>query len=431
MKKFRLLDLLPQHPDAKIDNFASFDLLRRVASFFVEIADQALESFIKGSYEKFDAQVGETLCQSRAYKIYLLSSKENITEFLSELNSKRKLIQYLKKKIECNLDIKKNSIKSLKSNSSMTTNQALQELGLSIELSTDMVFIISAYFLTLFQIRNDFHIPIAIDYSTFLQISRFSKSMVKRCIHAHQKLLSKLSCDFIISLLRETNQSLISDSILENIHLVSDEGRIVLPSFVVTNTIITHLQRNSSHFVISLEQDTRPGKPIYLIKDKATPLKLVNEKSIFDKNMMKPSLIFQCITSTDIEMQYITTLKKLNLFELIVANAAIHPQYSGKKLAEMRDNPFDFLLSQNSSDIQPNERYILLQEMSKALEKHKKIADYFGVHKYNKKLFDIVHIYCSSLCQLTDIGEDSYRMDKTKLYREMSVRTAIPAISIK
>ncbi len=69
------LMLLPQHRDSLLINKSQKANALTVAGHLTRLAVEAIEAFINCRLSLFDAQVGENLCQIRAYKIQTISLK--------------------------------------------------------------------------------------------------------------------------------------------------------------------------------------------------------------------------------------------------------------------------------------------------------------------------------------------------------------------
>lgn len=74
-------------------------------------------------------------------------------------------------------------------------------------------------------------------------------------------------------------------------------------------------------------------------------------------------------------------------------NMAYHPQYSGKKLLEYRDNPF---LSYNLEDN-------TISLMQSELMKIRHSSYFFGCCSDNRSLFLVNHIYCHTILNTVNL----------------------------
>ncbi len=88
------------------------------------------------------------------------------------------------------------------------------------------------------------------------------------------------------------------------------------------------------------------------------------------------------------DLNLIARLLKYDPSTLILLNAAAHPQYSGEKLADYKDNPYKGLDSNNS--------YLasLTSQMKDELNEARIHSSNLGCSKENPSFFYIRHIFC-------------------------------------
>jgi hypothetical protein len=90
------------------------------------------------------------------------------------------------------------------------------------------------------------------------------------------------------------------------------------------------------------------------------------------------------------QADFINRLLKVGALKVMLLNAAIHPQYSGQKLGDTKDNPFlNSSLSKESIF-----RYKPIEKDFKSLRSQ---AENLGCSITNPGLFYIDHIYCDNL----------------------------------
>lgn len=350
-----------------------------------KISINALKSFIDGNIIDFDAQVGENLCQIRAYKNIHLADF-----WLNNLDNKNKLIKSIRilNEYKINIDLViqewEKSISELKQydknlDGHETIEEFLKRHNIYIKLFEDIIYLISCYFLTHYAILDD-NIPVAINFKEISYALTVSKHRAERLTHRYQLIVAKLGCDFIIKIASELPLSALYSKLLPKLHQLSDVDRYVLPCYIVSEIILQHCAKNSVNILflfnrVNLEQN----EMIYFLLNESRYVNLAQLDSNYCLVISGTNYTTQP-TSKDY-------LQNLNLTELVLANTATHPQYSGSKLSAHRDNPFASLL--NSNDIDAT-------FFSNRITNLKEVADKFGCCKENPSEFLLNHIYAST-----------------------------------
>lgn len=91
-----IINLLPQKSDSLLINRKKKLSILTITSILVELSIEAIESFINRDFHKFDAQVGENLCQIRTCKILSLATK---TLFYQEMAACLPKLHYIRQRI--------------------------------------------------------------------------------------------------------------------------------------------------------------------------------------------------------------------------------------------------------------------------------------------------------------------------------------------
>jgi hypothetical protein len=394
------LDFLPQSKDTLLVDpkslIRNLELMNRVLEHSIE----ALNYFLNNEFHKFDAQVGETLCQIRAYKLYLLANfkyKTNRNEI------KENAINIMDKKILICKKIKK--LKDEKNKSRYNQNISLYELfqnnELYFEISEDLYFIISCYILSKYNSLNEEGIPIAINQPKVMMGFDISRSLAKRFINNLQKNISSISCDFIIKITGELKElSMEHKKILPLLKFTADEGRKALPCFEVTNVIVQHMRENDGEFVFLIHNANKKliNFPIFF-KFINKEIEINNYSFINDNK--KIYVVFKGVTNHDINKSIKLFTDKLiskGLDTIILANSATHPQYSGKNLYHLREDPFANISANN--DIESIQKIEYLREK---LHRYVKYSHEYGCEVNNSNLLFIQHIFCDSYQHIKEV----------------------------
>lgn len=400
---FSNLDLLPQKQDSILTDRKNKIQLLLLAKKITALSIEALELFIQKKLSSFDAQVGENLCQIRAYKILLLGKKllsnqvphieedlENLKVLYERINPLVFQLEDFKNKKICYNDFldKKETVISF-----------LSKNELYLALSTDTMFLIFSYFLDIFCIRKD-QIPIAMDYDGMPIFLGISKYLSRRITHDYQKKLSQLSSDFIMSLPDETPCLEDFRLVMPQLKQISDEDRSVLPCHSVTFTILHNMIYRELPLLIIVERKLKNSEEIDKIVFLFSGNKKKNNFSLANhgKNPSSPCMIirgeviYDGAKNIESSSSYAQRFFQTGIIEILLQNTAMHPQYSGKKLFSLRENPFFHLIKDGSKFIATATKKLEFQFSS-----HRSEALRIGCCKENPNLFSLKHIFCNML----------------------------------
>lgn len=367
---------------------ATIRLMRQLLQQF----QMSLSLFERRELHRFDAQVGETLCQIRAYKVYSLSTYQE-KPFLNVI---RKLSVNLIKIIYRLSIEEENYISLLKLHKSqrpehartpVTLAEFFDELDCIITIPVDASFIFISFFLCRYHLVDGENIPNAIDISAIADDFSFSKSMSKKLSHFYQKKLSELSCGFVFKLLAELSDSSELQAILPKLHFHSDEGRMVLPCYCVTEIIVQHMIENEATLVLVTNSTDLEKKAPLIVR--GSKLHHQFELRDLDEDIDEPCMVMYGITSYDRAENLLSERIK----EIILSNNAAHPQYSGAILSAYRDNPYEILIKDHHELLTSQELDIANKRMKLLIER-KDQAHQWGCTLDNPSLFFLKHIYC-------------------------------------
>jgi len=391
-----ILFLLPYSDNAALANkhqkINDLYLIRAVVDFAVK----ALELFVAGNLPAFDPQVGENLCQIRAYKIIHLSKKwlcsaATTAEFMQEIEH----IKSYKHQIENVINDWENTLKHAATyncnlDAVEKTSEFLSRHQLLFPLQREYAFIIACCFLTHFSIRKD-HIPIAVNLEHIAREFHISKYRAKRLSHRYQQLICELGCDFIQEIAQELPAQFGYPDILPKLCQIADEDRMVLPCYTVSEIIFYHsIQQKIPVLLIvkRLNQSsaTTPDVIYFLLlgKEESTDYDLVSCNSYLEEHCL--IVAGEMLYEEESIKNYINRVLTENPLKIILANTASHPQYSGKRLEALRDDPFSWL--QNNA---------LIARHAKNLTNLRRFALEAGCSKENQSMFFLKHIYVNKL----------------------------------
>lgn len=392
---YTIFALLPYSEEAELLNkhqkINDLYLIKSVADFCIF----SLEHFITGNLQDFDAQVGENLCQIRAYKILYLANKwlisaDTLALFKKEIERLYTYKQQLEEIIfEWENNIKHSSSYNKNLDAPEKVFQFLTRNQLLINLHEELVFIVTCCFLTHFNV-HDGDVPVAINLDYITREFHISKYRAGRLTHKYQQMVCKMGCDFILTIARELPVEAEYEKMLTQLYKIS-EGRMILPCYLVSEIIFYH----------SIQSKI----PVLMIVKRIDENKLVHDALFFllqgsdEKNnyslvASEPYWPSYClvvsgrmeskIESIDSALQHI--LKESPL-KIMLANTASHPQYSGKQLNAFRFDP-----------------YIELPVDDPMIEMHRvklrTLQDYalnIGCTQHNQATFFLKHVYANNV----------------------------------
>ena len=297
------------------------------------------------------------------------------------LNKQKSNINFLINEWEKALSEIKNYNESLDKHESI--EEFLERHNIYIELSEDLVYLISCYFLTQFAIRDN-DIPLGINFNKISSEFNVSKHRAERLIHRYQLIVAKLSCDFISKIASELPLADSYSRLLPKLLQLSDVDRYVFPCYIVSEIILEHANKSNIPILLLFHRvKIAPHEVIYFLLNGPNYTDLTDFKNDYCIVILGVNQTTQS-TSRD----YLTYLDNLNLMELVTANTATHPQYSGSKLSHLQNNPFQSIFDVNDAEA---------NFFSNRLQNLKELAYEIGCCKENPSEFFLQHIYASKL----------------------------------
>lgn len=425
MKKISSLLLFPQSPESLLSNQEMKLKTLRFLNFFInEIVESIKLFFVDKKLISFDSHVGETLCQIRAYKTLLIA--KNKDDFQADLNLEnfRKIKQKIKQKIlDFTLRIKnKNGRYDRFLDQAETINEFLARSDLIFDLPQDVFYLVQSKILASYSIRDEFNLPIAINYEQLSQKLGCGKTMAKKIARYFQSNLSNASCEFIGMLLNDLPELFELRKILPYIKLVDNHRRNVLPCYEVTRVLMLHIHQAGCPILMIVHRQFQDNKDFDTIPLLFVPSKINNDfelcQDLYSDNLENPCFVIRGITCyaddkiIESHAELISRFTKIGLCQIILANMAKHPQFSAEEFDFLSDDPYKFLLESKELDFDKCVHYkklniktllnygelieLLLQRVGELL-KMQHFAELYGCCERNSTLFFVKHIYCDVL----------------------------------
>lgn len=406
IKKYNILSLLPYTEDSELinKNHKLNDLY--FIKSVVDIALMAMKSFMSEDLTLFDAQVGENLCQIRAYKILhlglkYLKSTDSKEKFCTEIN----ILKVYKNHLENVIIQWENTIThSFSYNKSLDGKENISNFldrhHLHLDLTEDVVFIISCFFLTHFSIRND-GVPAAINLNFISRELHISKYRSKRLTHKYQLLVCQLGCDFVMQISGDLSSAFGYQIMLSKLYQISDEDRVVLPCYIASEVVLHHaiIQKHPILFIINrINPDGNIHDVVYFTligHDNEFNFLLVSADDYLSQHCVVISGLMYINNDVDDSLNsYIDLVVRETPLKLILANTASHPQYSGKRLEAFSVNPFLIIPYDYEQDVKKiyEKKLLNLQRFA--------ITD--GCSKENPTMFFLKHVYASKVVNEID-----------------------------
>lgn len=413
VEKYNILSLLPYSEESQLINknqkLADLYFIKSV----VDISLMALENFIEGKLVLFDAQVGENLCQIRAFKIIELANK-----YLNSLEEKQEIIieishiKNYKNKLEEVIIQWENAVSHAFSyNKSLDAHETIGDFiernDIGLDLKEDGLFIIACFFLAHFSFRDE-GLPVAINLNFVSRELHVSKYKAKRLIHKHQVLVCEFGCKAIIAASKKMICNFGYFDILPQLCKISDESRAVLPCYLTSEVIFNYSIKERTPIALIVHRINPSTEKVedviyfILVGNSKNELELVPIEKYCNHNCI---VVFCEVHLSQMKVtnsinSYIDLVLTESPMKLILANTASHPQYSGIQLEHLKDNPLleipvDFIDSVNiHKDRLANMKLFALNE---------------GCSKENPTKLFLKHVYASK------ISHEINRLEKTYL----------------
>lgn len=398
------LIVLPHDPSILIQDVSQKIHYLKIMKHVMEHCLIAIHQFQNHNLKRFDAQVGDTLCQIRAYKIHCLATQEcdNILLDLNQLNSRiHQIIPVITEhqvELEHYLATPKNQRPDWVG-ASITLQDLFSQRDCLVSLSDDALFIVLSHLLCHFHTVDDEHIPMSVDVRHLASKWNLSHGYAKKLIHYFQKTLANASCSFMFQLLSELPKRNPLQSILPLLHRAGDEGRMVLPCHAVTEIIVRHMIQSEAHAVLIMKINTPQKQKTMTFHFKGNPnlneFVMVNNTFLPDE---LPCMVFYGVSEHQELPHYLkvgNAIQRRGLSHIILTNNAAHPQFSGSTLAAFRDNPYATLLIENNQ--LGSIEIAQLTQLSEQLNQLQSKAPLWGLTESNASTFFLKHIFCNSM----------------------------------
>lgn len=393
-----MFELVPLKPNSLlICRKAKLGVLRLLLNIVNE-AIEACETFLQKEYTAFDAQVGETSCQIRAYKICLLAYDQ---QFIFEIqNLVPQILEYKKGIINYTNVFENNMMRYSCYFNELDKKESKESffnrLQFILPLKDDCLFIILSYFLNKYCFfAND--APNAINYSLIKKSLNIRPTVARNLANHYQLILSKLSCDFIFQQATFMPERHKRGEILFLQYLLrlGDGKRYSLPYYLVTKILMVSSVTTGLPIVFSFSnrvQNKSSALILFFKKDNIIN-KMKLQLIVSDEDKKIPVIVFRGEVVNNDRLLFNEEKKSIlknDIRKIILLNAAIHPQYAGEKLNNYALEPYKDIVLVNK------ELEKIINSNCKELINLQIEAEAMGCSIKNPSLFYIKHIFCST-----------------------------------
>ncbi len=384
---YELIDFFHQNPRTILtDNKAKIKIkiLNQLICICQEIS-QAAANFRQGKLMSFDAHIGESSCQIRAYYFVHLYNKKSVLlplfinlEFLL-----KELITYCK-----NLINKLETTKELQGQIEFC--EFFKKNSLNLTIQADLFFLTMANFLTQGSLFNDENVLQGINFEKLSQNWQTEKSTIVKFVTHYQQQISFLSCRAILNLAKETG---CKKNLSGLVHL-DEKNRSIFSCYYGTKILIEHALQFNISILLQISAPAKNHKT-WQFNVLCSPNTLKNEFDISTSTITptgKPAFTIRASTLlTGETLEQVKSVFTQNLMyhgikNIILMDMARHAQYSGKKLTSYRYNPIKNKIIQK--------HFFAWQE---EFLRYRKQADIVGCSIGNPRIFQLRHCYPGTL----------------------------------
>lgn len=354
---FALLPLSESSPLISKDQKSKFlSLLSSLTSIVLKGAN----AFKIGMLTEFDAQIGENLCQVRAYHTTFLARKYLFNETNQRfLQAKIDRLHDFQKLIEHTLREWNNKVQSTSSydkdlDGKESVHEFMERKNLLIELSEDIVYLAACFFLAHFGSKVD-GILQSVSLTQIAKELSVSKSQAKKLVQTFQNTVCRLGLSFVGQILNDLPSLSHYARLFSDLLKDSGDGRLVLPCFAVSEIIFQHALHTRTPILLAVNRVANDG----VLQDTVFCLVIGDQYGRpvlidYDEYLLSACVVIEAEVNYDDALQiesideYSARLVFNNPIDALLANTAMHPQYAGIQLKYLSDNPY--LMITNTED---------------------------------------------------------------------------------
>lgn len=388
---FTCLDILPQSFETVLREKNQVSVIMNTLLLAIDFLIKSQKAFfIDRDYHFFDPHVGENSCQIRAALLAIIAktyqqNSSQIQEKVKAWESKKTLI---KEKLEA---VQRGEV-ILKGAS--IVNQ-LSDWNLLFIITEFDKFLFHCFFLTVFKKHLGAN-HTAINYAALASFTNLSTKAAKKLARYYQIDLSRYCCDSIVLWTQEIGFPYKHVNSLRQLQQIDDDGRCVLPCFFAMEILIEKMKRLEIPILLVLNNSHRTCAPLLLRFDYDVGIGryrfhafLANSNNSSEACFVVHAETGMSFSAQDDRDLLIRHIEKKSLTKILLAYMAIHPQYGGKRLSQLAQNP---LLAIH---VDP----LTYQRLKIRYFRARKLGFQIGCHHANKAFIFVEHIFCDTFAQ--------------------------------
>lgn len=351
---------------------------------------EAFQYFEAGDLEKFDSLVGENACQIRTFRLINISLKKSIN-----FNCLYEKVQSCLQKIEELL----NSSAQLM-HKGVNLKSLLESSGLEIDLTSDEIFIVEAYLLTVMKEKEEaeefMSSILAIEKSTPNKLKRLDHDISSRFLsnlaNRVRKRLSIESVDYVRKAASSLKNKNFIRMVSDNFTIVHSGRLLSIPMFWTYKILLTQAHIQEIPIVIHikfLEEDEKGFKvldeEVLLFQAVGYGCGRYQETQVSQADLEKPACFIQGVAclwkGIDAREKWEKAIREYHLIDMILAGAADHRQYPDRNQE--------------------------LATRCPELEGYKQLAQQGGFSMENPSTFFIQHVYAAKVGKIVNLKRDA------------------------
>lgn len=402
------INLLIQSPNSVMsDNKIKAQILALKSSLLDHLEVAMYEFFISKDLSHFDPHVGENFCQVRACQVLSLIntftaknySEHYINERITNIRRVKESIKSTLLSLDEHIIIRRYQPQSVRIQlTDKTLKKFLEDNACTCELYEHEIFLLHLYILSHYKKINNVG-DVTIDYSKIQDVFKISKTSSLKLIHKYQLHVSDWTCQFVKQIVESSPKLGYLTNILDRLERLDDDGRRMLPLFLTTEILVDNLLCTNATVIVFVERKHNMTffdnvimcfKPnhdgsefIYCGSDINTIITVGNKPCFFVHGIM----IYQPNQRVESPTNYIIRFNKVGFTNVIMADSAIHPQYSGNKSSIYKTNPYISLLQ---DDFVSKKSVSIFHRFNERLA----VAKKYGYGRGSTHLLFIKHILC-------------------------------------
>jgi len=350
MTDFFITDIIIHKNDSKIEDSNQAKTLSQQISFIYAHLHEVMENLSDYRYDRFDALVGENLCQIRTFILTTTLNKKIIQEKVLEIKTIINCLDYLKKqplKFYLSRALKKMSVKEF-----------LISMNTNIKISKLLVFLYLCYVLSVYNNCNELSIPNATNPKLISDSTGISVELSKKTIKLYQKMLTKIGYDILLKRIRNTYPQW--EFLIHYGIQADNKNRLMVPCHLISKIILNSMLDYKIPIFLNVYSENSHQnllKQIFLVVKNSQYIRINFTEILNDCfEAHRPLFVIKCVGIGNFEAIF---NEKYQFEKIFMSNMALHPQFTNGLTGNQNDNPYDLILAQSEDKIDNSQKSIL------------------------------------------------------------------------